>query len=43
LLACVDREGKIGINSLVEIGDVVVEIRLADLGVCSANVGDELM
>ncbi len=27
---------------MIEIGEVVVEIRLADLCVCSADVGDEL-
>jgi hypothetical protein len=43
LLACVDGKEKFGINSLVEIGGIVVEIRLADLGVCSINVGDKLL
>ncbi len=43
LLAHVDGKWKVGINSLVEIGDVVVKIRLADLHVCSADVGDELL
>ncbi len=43
LLACVVGKGKFGINSLVEIGGIVVEIRLADLGVCSMNVGDKLL
>ncbi len=44
LLALVDGKWKIGIGSLVEIeiGEVVVKIRLADLGVCNANVGDKL-
>jgi hypothetical protein len=43
LLARVDDKWKFGIDSLVEVGDIVVEIRLADLSVCSADVGDELM
>jgi hypothetical protein len=43
LLACVDCKWEVGINSLVEIGDVVIEIRLADLGICSMDVGDELL
>jgi hypothetical protein len=42
LLAHVDGECKVRINSLVEICDIVVEIRLADLRVCSADAGDEL-
>ncbi len=42
LLARVDGKWKLKIDSLLEIGDVVVKIRLADLGVCSADVGDEL-
>ncbi len=42
LLAHVDGKWKVRINSLDKIGDVVVEIRLADLRVCSAEVGDEL-
>jgi hypothetical protein len=42
LLACVDGEWKVGIDSLFQIGDDVVEIRLADLGVCSVDVGDKL-
>ncbi len=41
LLECVDDKWKVGIDSLIGIGDVVVEIRLADLGICSADVGDE--
>ncbi len=40
LLARVDGKWKVGINSLVEIGDVVAKIRLADLGMCSVDVGD---
>ncbi len=43
LLAHVYGKGEVRIDSLVEIGDVVVEIRLADLRVCSADVGDELL
>ncbi len=42
LLAPVDGEWKVGINSLVEMGDVVVKIRLADLGICNVDVGDKL-
>ncbi len=42
LLAHVDGKQKVRIDSLVEIGDVVVEIRLADLRIYSADVGDEL-
>ncbi len=42
LLVRVDGKWKVGIDSLVESGDIVVEIRLADLGVCSADVGDKL-
>jgi hypothetical protein len=42
VLAHVDGEWKVKMDSLVEIGDVVVEIRLADLGVCSADVSDKL-
>jgi hypothetical protein len=42
LLARVDGKWKVRIDSLVEIGDVIVKIRLADLRVCSANVGDKL-
>jgi hypothetical protein len=43
LLARVDGKWKVRINSLVEIGDIAIEIRLADLHVCSTNVGDELL
>ncbi len=43
LLACVDGKWKVSINFLVEIGDVVIKIRLADLRVCGADVGDELL
>jgi hypothetical protein len=42
LLAHVDGEWKVGIDFLIEIGDVVVKIRLADLGICSVDVGDKL-
>jgi hypothetical protein len=42
LLARLDGKWKVGIDSLVEIGDVVVKIRLADLCVRSADVGDKL-
>jgi hypothetical protein len=42
LLARVDGKWKVRINSLVEISDLVVKIRLADLCICSADVGDEL-
>ncbi len=42
MLAHVDCKWKVGIDSLFEINDVVVEIRLADLWICSADVGDEL-
>ncbi len=42
LLAHVDGEWNVGIDSLFEIGDVVIEIRLDDLCVCSANAGDKL-
>ncbi len=42
LLAREDGKWKVGINFLVEIGDVVVEIRLADLCICSADVGGKL-
>ncbi len=42
LLAGVDGEWKVGVDSLVEIEDVVVKIRLADLCVRSADVGDKL-
>ncbi len=42
LLVCVDGKRKVRINFLVEIGDVDVKIRLADLRVCSSDVGDEL-
>ncbi len=43
LLVHVDGKGKVRIDSLVEIGDVVFKIRLADLGVSSTNVGDNLL
>jgi hypothetical protein len=43
LLAHLDGKWKVGIDSLVEIGGVVVEIRLADLCVCSTDVGDKLL
>ncbi len=43
LIAHVDSKWKVGIDSLVEISDVGVEIRLADLRVCSADVGDKLL
>jgi hypothetical protein len=43
LLVRLDGKWKVGIDSQVEIGDFAVEIRLADLGVYSANVGDKLM
>ncbi len=43
LLACVDGKWKVGIDSLVEIGDVVVEIRKADLRGSSVDVGDKLL
>ncbi len=42
LLACVDGKWKVGINFLIEIGDVVFVIRLGDLRACSADVGDKL-
>jgi hypothetical protein len=42
LLACVDGKQKVGIDSLVEINDGVIKIRLADLCVSSVDVGDEL-
>ncbi len=42
LLPHVDGKWKFRIDSLVEIGDVVIKIRLADLRVCSADVGDKL-
>ncbi len=42
LFVHVDSEWKVGIASLVEIGDVVIKIRLADLCIRSVDVGDEL-
>jgi hypothetical protein len=42
LLAHVDGKGKVGIDFLVEISDVAIKIRLADLCVHSVDVGDEL-
>ncbi len=42
LLAHVDIDWKFRIDSLVEIGDVVVKIRLDDLRVCSADVSVKL-
>ncbi len=43
LLVRVEGKWKVGRNSLVEFGDVVLKIRLADLCVHSANVGDKLL
>ncbi len=43
LLARVDGKWKVEIDSLVEIGDVVVKIRLADLRICSGDVSDKLL
>ncbi len=43
LLELAEGKEKIGIDLLVQIGYIVVEIRLADQGICSANVGDKLM
>ncbi len=43
LLVRVDSKGKVWINSFVEIGAVVIKIRLADLGIRCMNVGDKLL
>ncbi len=42
LLAHVDGKWKVGIDSLVEISDFVAKIRLVDLCICGADVGDKL-
>jgi hypothetical protein len=42
LLARVDSKWKVRINSLVEISNLVIEIKLAELCVCNGDMGDKL-
>jgi hypothetical protein len=40
LLCCVDSKGEAGVNAGMEVGHVVIQIRLADLGVSVEDVHD---
>ncbi len=39
--ASVDGQGVAGVDAYVEVGHVVVQVRLADLGVCGENMLDK--
>ncbi len=41
LFPCVDVEGEAQVNSGIEVGHVVIQIRLADLGISSKDVHDK--
>ncbi len=41
LFACVDGQGEAGVDACVEVGHVVIQVRLADLGVCGENMLDK--
>ncbi len=41
LLPCLDSKGRAQVNARMEVGHVVIQIRLADLGVAGEDVHDE--